>query len=107
MDQKVQQHIEEALNEVRALFVKAATRIETLAPGEKVPATTLAEDLARAIIQPDGKPMTGPQIYPTLKFLFKGYPGVEIARGAHGGIKRLPVVTAPLAQPAADADDGK
>lgn len=107
MDQKVQQHIEEALNEVRALFVKAATRIEALAPGEKIPATTLAEDLARAIIQADGKPMTGPQLYPTLKILFKGYPGVEIARGAHGGIKRLPVATAPLAQPAADANDGK
>jgi hypothetical protein len=107
MDQKVQQHIEEKLNEVRALFVKAATRIEALAPGEKIPATTLAEDLAHAIIQPDGKPMTGPQLYPTLKILFKDYPGVEIARGAHGGIKRLPVATAPLAQPAADANDGK
>ena len=107
MDQKVQQHIEEALNEVRALFVKAATRIEALAPGEKVPATTLAEDLARVIIQPDGKPMTNPQIYPTLKFLFKDYPNVEIARGAHGGIKRLPVATAPLAQPTADGNDGK
>lgn len=106
MNQEVQQHLEESLNEVRAIFVKAATRIETLKPGEKIPATLLAEELARDIIQADGKPMTGPQLYPTLKFLFKGYPGVEIARGAHGGIKRLPVVTAPLAQPDADADNG-
>lgn len=106
MNQEVQQHLEESLNEVRAIFVKAATRIEALKPGEKVPATLLAEELARDIIQADGKPMTGPQLYPTLKFLFKGYPGVEIARGAHGGIKRLPVVTAPLAQPDADADNG-
>ena len=77
MNQEVTQHIEEALNEIRSLFVKAATRIEALKPGEKVPATTLAEELARDIIQADGKPMTGPQLYPTLKVLFKGYPGVE------------------------------
>jgi hypothetical protein len=107
MNQEVTQHIEEALNEIRSLFVKAATRIEALKPGEKIPATALAEDLARNIIQADGKPMTGPQLYPTLKVLFKGYPGVEIARGAHGGIKRLPVATAPTAQPTADAEDGQ
>ena len=39
MNQEVQQHLEESLNEVRAIFVKAATRIEALKPGEKIPAT--------------------------------------------------------------------
>jgi hypothetical protein len=106
MNQEVQQHLEEALNEVRAIYVKAATRIEALKPGEKIPATTLAEELARDIKLPDGKPMTGPQLYPTLKFLFKGYPGVEIARGAHGGIKRPAVVAAPVASPVVNDDDG-
>ena len=107
MNQEIQQHIEKALNEIRAqIFDKAAARIEALKPGEKIPATTLADELARQIIQADGKPMTGPQLYPTLKFLLKGYPGVEIARGAHGGIKRLPVTTAPVAPATADANDG-
>lgn len=107
MNQEVQQHIEKALNEIRAvIFDKAAARIEALKEGEKVPATTLADELAREIVQPDGKRMTGPQLYPTLKFLLKGYPGVEISRGAHGGIKKLPKGAAPVAQPAADANDG-
>lgn len=85
MNQEVLDHIEESLNEVRALFVKAAERIEAIKPGEKIPATKLAEDLAKEQ-SPD---MTGPQLYTTLKILFEGYPGVDIRRGAHGGIYRL------------------
>jgi len=102
MDDKVLLHIEEALGEVRTLFMKAATRIEALKPGEKIPATQLAEDLAKE------QGMTGPQLYTTLKhYLFEGYPGVEIRRGAHGGIYRLPVAkaTAVVDKPASDAND--
>lgn len=82
MDQKVQEHVEAALNEVRSLFTKAADRIEAIKPGEKIPATQLAEDLAKE------RGMTGPQLYPTLKVLLDNYPGVVIRRGAHGGIYR-------------------
>lgn len=85
MNNEVTQHVEEALNEVRALFLKAATRIEAIKPGEKIPATQLAEELAKEQ-SPD---MTGPQLYPTLKILLENYPGVDIRRGAHGGIYRL------------------
>lgn len=85
MNQEVQQHIEEALSEVRALFLKVAQRIEAIKPGEKIPATKLAEDLAKEQ-SPD---MSGPQIYPTLKIVLEGFPGVDIRRGAHGGIYRL------------------
>jgi len=106
MDQEVKQHIENALNEIRVqIFDKAAARIDALKENEKVPATTLAEEIAREIVLPNGKRMTSPQIYPTLKFLLKGYPGVEISRGAHGGIKKLPKGAVPVAQPAADAND--
>ena len=105
--QAVQQHIEKALDEIRVqLFDKAAARILALKDDEKVPATTLAEELAREIIQPDGKPMTGPQVYPTLKFFLKGLPCFEITRGAHGGIKPLKQNAAPVAQPDSDANDG-
>jgi hypothetical protein len=86
MHNDVQQHIDEALAKVRSLFDKAATRIEALKPGEKIPATKLAEDLAHEQGQ------SGPQLYTTLLILFKGYPGVEIKKGAHGGICRLPLV---------------
>lgn len=88
MNTEVEQHIEKALNDVRELFVKAATRIEALKPGEKVPATKLADTLAKEV----GK--TGAQIYPVLAYLTVGYPGIEVKRGAHGGLLR------PLPKPA-------
>lgn len=83
------QHIENSLAKIRVIYEKASTRIEALKVGEKVPATVLASDLADEI------GMTGPQLYPTLKFLFQDYPGVKISRGAHGGIEKL-------AEPVAD-----
>jgi len=100
MDSK--QHIDNVLAELRPLFEKAASRIDALKEGEKIPATKLAEDLAKEL------GMTGPQLYPTLKLLFEGYPGVKILKGAHGGIYKVPttVVAAPLATPATDGNDG-
>ena len=75
-----QEHIEESLNKIRVIFEQASSRIEALEPGQKIPATALAAELAKEVS------MTGPQLYPVLLFLFKGYPGVEIRKGAHGGI---------------------
>jgi hypothetical protein len=84
------QHITSSLDKIRTFFDKASSRIEALKPGEKVPATVLADEIAKE------HGMTGPQLYPVLKFLFDGYPGVEIRRGAHGGIIKLaPAVAAP------------
>jgi hypothetical protein len=99
MNKEVMEHIEAALTEVRALFMKAATRIEAIKPGEKIPATQLADDLAKEQGQ------TGPQLYPTLKILTDGYPGVVIRRGAHGGIYR-PLPTAAVDTAATDANTG-
>jgi hypothetical protein len=98
------QHIEVSLAKIRAIYERASARIEALKPGEKVPATELAADLAHDVIQPDGKPMTGPQLYPTLKFLFDGYPGVAVRKGAHGGIIKLDpnAVATPAVVPATD-----
>lgn len=82
-------HIDASLDKVRAIYEKASARIEALRPptatqpGEKIPATVLAAEIAKEI------GMTGPQLYPTLKFLFDGYPGVKISRGAHGGIEKV------------------
>lgn len=95
-------HVEYSLDQIRALFIKASEAIEALAPGGKIPATALAEKIGKEI------DIAGPQLYPTLKFLFNGYPGVKILRGAHGGIYKLtdaelaklnptPVVAAPVA----------
>jgi hypothetical protein len=83
IDQKTEQHIDETLAKLRAIYVEAATRIDALKGEEKVPATKLAEEIASS------RGMTGPQLYPTLKFLFDGYPGVKISRGAHGGIQKV------------------
>lgn len=85
MNPDVEAHLDTVTAHVRSLFVKAATRIENLKIGEKIPATTLADDLAKEL------GMTGPTLYPTLKILFTGYPGVAVRKGAHGGIIRLPL----------------
>lgn len=77
------QHIEVSLDKIRLIYQKAADKIEALKPGQKIPATVLADEVAKE------NGMTGPQLYPTLLFLIKGYPGVEIKRGAHGGIFKL------------------
>lgn len=83
MDSK--QHMDSVWeNKIRPIFDKARELIDALKPGEKIPATTLAENLAKPL------GMTQAQLYPTLKFLFDGYPGVEVRRGAHGGIFKLP-----------------
>jgi len=86
------QHVEYAIAKLRPIFEKASARIEALKPGEKIPATTLANELAKEM------GMTGPQLYPALKFLFDGYPGVQIKKGAHGGIVR-PKVAETSAEP--------
>lgn len=93
MDSK--QHLEHVLaTRIRPIFEKAAERIDALKPGEKVPATELAKELAASV------GMTGPQLYPTLKLFFDNYPGVVIKKGAHGGIEKLPVAKATDATPA-------
>jgi hypothetical protein len=79
MDSK--QHLENTLNnKIRPFLEKAVERIDALKPGEKIPATKLAEDIAKEF------GMSGSQLYPTLLFLFKDYPGVDVKKGAHGGI---------------------
>jgi hypothetical protein len=77
------QHMDSVWNDkIRPLLLEASDIIEALKPGEKIPAT----ELARIIAERHG--MTGPQLYPVLVFLFRDYPGVEVKRGAHGGISR-------------------
>lgn len=75
-----QDHIDNSLGKIRAIFEKASDRLEALKSGEKIPATSLAAELGAEI------GMTGPQLYPVIKFLLDGYPGVDVKRGAHGGI---------------------
>jgi hypothetical protein len=77
------QHVELTISVLRPILEKASARIEAIPPGQKIPATTLAADIGKEI------GMTGPQLYPTLKFLLKDYPGVDIRAGAHGGIYKL------------------
>jgi hypothetical protein len=83
MNTEITNHIESAVDAVRALYLKAATRIEAIKPGEKIPATQLANELAVE------QGTTGPALYPVLKMLLVNYPGVEIKRGATGGIYKL------------------
>lgn len=81
-----QEHIVKSLSKIQAIFEKASDKIESLKSGEKIPATALANELAAEFQLASGEPMKGPQLYPTLKFLLDNYPGVDVKRGAHGGI---------------------
>lgn len=84
MNKKSLAHIESVLGtRIRPIFEKAAERIDALKVGEKVPATELAKDIGKDL------GMTGPQLYPTLLFLLKEFPDVEIRKGAHGGVFKL------------------
>jgi hypothetical protein len=76
-------HVEASLDKIRTLFNKASEVLEALPPGGKVAATQLAETIGKDI------GIAGPQLYPTLKFLFGDYPGIKILRGAHGGLYKL------------------
>jgi len=78
-----QEHVELSLEKIRKIFEKASLRIEAIKPGEKIPATVLAEQIAKE------ENMTGPGLYPTLLFLIKDYPGCTVKRGAQGGIYKL------------------
>lgn len=89
-EDNVTAHIEASLDKIRDLYRHAAGIIETIKVGEKIPATKLAEQLAEQLTERLGKDFdNGPALYPILKILFKGYPNVEIRRGAHGGIFKL------------------
>lgn len=83
MKTEVQNHIENRLNVYRTLFTQAAERVEALKPGEKIPATTLAKELA---VEHE---MTDQQAYLVLKVLWAEYPGVKLKGGAKGGIFKL------------------
>ncbi len=82
MNETIKAHVDQVLDDIRGIYLQAVERIEALRPGEKLPATSLAEDLAR------GLGLTGPQLYPIVKRLLDGYPGTTLKRGAHGGIHK-------------------
>ena len=83
MNEQVIQHIDTTLDELRAIYTRAATRIEGLKAGEKIVATELAKELA---VETD---QTGAQIYPLLLQMLRNYPGVDRRKGAAGGIYKL------------------
>lgn len=78
-----EKHIEDSLDKIRVIFKKASSKIDSLKPGEKIPATKLASELG------DELNITGPVLYPTLKFLFEDYPNVRVRKGSLGGIEKL------------------
>jgi hypothetical protein len=76
-------HIENSLDKIRIIFQRTSERIDNLKVGEKLPATNLAKEIAKEIN------ISGPTLYPTLLFLLRGYPGIELRRGSKGGIVKL------------------
>lgn len=77
------EHIDNTLSRLRSFYEKAAAIIDAIEPGKKIPATNLAKSLASEMDK------TGAQLYPLLLELLKDYPGVDVRRGAQGGIYKL------------------
>jgi len=79
----VDEHIEKTVDYVRTIYKKVGEKIAVLKSGEKIAATELAAQVA----QDYG--MTGPQLYPTILFVLKDFPGTKRKRGVQGGIWKL------------------
>lgn len=103
MRDEVTKHIDEVLASIRAIYEKAAERIETLPQDgkSKIPGTTLAKELGEEI------GIAGPTLYPTMLMFYKGYPGTVLRKGAHGGIVRLAPDQPAAADEATDSTDEK
>jgi hypothetical protein len=84
MNKQVELHIETRINDIRSIYLKAVERLEMLKPGERIPSTTLAKDIAKEMGQKDT------QIYPILLPMLVGYPRFVRRVGAKGGMERLP-----------------
>lgn len=83
MSDAIEKHIEDTLDHVRKIYKDAADIIAKLNAGEKIPATKLAAQVAESY------GMSGPQLYPTILFLLKDFPGTKQKRGVNGGIWKL------------------
>ena len=91
------QYVDSTLDLIRPFFEEVQAHLDTMKVGDKVPATKLAEKIA------EKHGMTGPQLYPTLKFYFDNCPELEVRRGAHGGLfKVVPKTDAPATDAALD-----
>ncbi len=77
----------DSLEKVKIIFEKAASRIEALSPGDRIPITSLSETIANEMGIQQGT-LT---IYHILNILLDGYPGVVRKAGSKGGIVKLPV----------------
>lgn len=89
-----QQHIENNLTLLRTILEETSAKIEALKPGERIPATQLAQTIAAR------HEINNVELYTMLKiFLFKGYPGIRINRGCKGGIEKLSVATTIVEKP--------
>ena len=42
-----QAHVDSTLNKIRAIYERASQRIDDIKPGQKIPATVMAEELAK------------------------------------------------------------
>jgi hypothetical protein len=83
MTDAVEKHTEDTLDHIRKIYKDASVIIGALKSGEKITATGLAAEVAK------NYGMSGPQLYPTLLFLLKDFPGTKQKRGVQGGIWKL------------------
>lgn len=90
-------NVDKALELIRVFFDEAQAYVDTMKVGDKVPATKLAEEIAKRHGQ------TGPQLYPTLKVFFDNHDELEVRRGAHGGLFKVESKSTAKAKALADA----
>jgi len=92
------QYVDDVLNLIRPFYEEVQAHLDTMKVGEKVPATKLAERIG------ERHDMTGPQVYPLLKFFFDNCPELKVLRGAHGGLLKVDPTAPPVATVATDTE---
>jgi len=84
MSDKVQEHLNFSISELKDLLTEAIIKIEEIPEGGRKPGTKIAEELAAK------RNIKWQTIYSMLKlYLFDNYPGIRCDKGAKGGLYRL------------------
>lgn len=84
LSQDVKDHISFFCNEwLKEILTEASVYIENMEANKTKPATKLAGEIG------DKFSLSQQEAYSILVHFFKEYPGVEVRKGAHGGIRKL------------------
>lgn len=81
-DKAVQDHIDKRVEDFRKVLEECSDKIESLKEKERLPVVAYAKELTEKLGITDN-------LYHVLRHFLKGYPGIVVRAGAHGGVEKL------------------